>query len=55
MESTLINVLVPALISFVIGIGITPLVTHFLFKFKVWKKPVAKLLWAVTRLLNSIA
>jgi phospho-N-acetylmuramoyl-pentapeptide-transferase len=42
MESTLINVLVPALISFVIGIGITPLVTHFLFKFKVWKKTGGK-------------
>jgi phospho-N-acetylmuramoyl-pentapeptide-transferase len=42
MESTLINVLVPALISFVIGIGITPLVTHFLFKYKVWKKTGGK-------------
>jgi phospho-N-acetylmuramoyl-pentapeptide-transferase len=38
MESTLINVLVPALIAFTTGIAITPLVTHFLFKYKVWKK-----------------
>lgn len=42
MDSTLINVLVPALISFVIGIAITPLVTHFLFKYKVWKKQGGK-------------
>ena len=42
MESTLINVLVPALITFVVGIAITPLVTHFLFKYKVWKKTGGK-------------
>jgi len=42
MESTLINVLVPALVSFVIGIAITPFVTHFLFRFKVWKKTGGK-------------
>lgn len=38
MDSLLLNVLIPALLSFVIGISITPLVTHFLFKHKVWKK-----------------
>lgn len=42
MESNLINVLVPALLSFAIGIAITPLVTHFLFKYKVWKKQGGK-------------
>ena len=42
MESTLINVLVPALVSFTIGIAITPLVTFFLFKYKVWKKTGGK-------------
>jgi len=42
MDSTLINVLVPALIAFVVGIAITPLVTHFLFRFKVWKKTGGK-------------
>ncbi len=42
MESTLINVLVPALVSFTIGIAITPIVTHFLFKYKVWKKTGGK-------------
>lgn len=42
MESTLINVLVPALLSFTIGIAITPMVTHFLYKYKVWKKQGGK-------------
>lgn len=42
MESTLINVLVPALLSFSIGVAITPVVTHFLFKYKVWKKQGGK-------------
>lgn len=42
MESNLINVLVPALLAFIIGIGITPLVTHFLYKYKVWKKQGGK-------------
>jgi phospho-N-acetylmuramoyl-pentapeptide-transferase len=42
MESTLINILVPALLSFTIGMAITPLVTHFLFKYKVWKKQGGK-------------
>ena len=34
----LINILIPALISFAIGIAITPITTHFLYKYKVWKK-----------------
>lgn len=42
MESTLISVLVPALTAFTIGIGITPAVTHFLYKYKVWKKQGGK-------------
>lgn len=42
MESTLISVLVPALSAFAIGIGITPMVTHFLYKHKVWKKQGGK-------------
>lgn len=36
--TTTINILLPALISFAVGILITPLVTHFLYKYKVWKK-----------------
>lgn len=43
MESvTLINVLLPAVIAFIIGIAITPIVTHFLYKHKVWKKKAGK-------------
>lgn len=42
MDSLLLNVLIPALISFSIGIGITPLVTHFLYKHRVWKKQGGK-------------
>lgn len=42
MESTLLNVLIPAIISFTIGIVITPMVTHFLYKYKVWKKQGGK-------------
>lgn len=43
MESTVTNILVPALIAFIFGIGITPLVTHFLYKHKVWKKAGGKI------------
>lgn len=43
MESPIINILVPAIISFTVGILITPIVTHFLYKHKVWKKQGGKL------------
>lgn len=39
----LLNILIPALISFTIGIMITPIVTHFLYKYKVWKKQGGKI------------
>jgi len=42
MDSAIINVLIPALITFSIGIIITPLVTHFLYKHSVWKKQGGK-------------
>lgn len=42
MDSILLNVLIPALVSFAVGILITPLVTYFLFKYKVWKKEGGK-------------
>lgn len=38
----IINVLLPALASFIIGIMITPAVTYFLFKYHVWKKEGGK-------------
>jgi phospho-N-acetylmuramoyl-pentapeptide-transferase len=42
MDSILLQVLVPALISFAVGILITPIVTYFLYKYKVWKKQGGK-------------
>ena len=42
MDSLLLNVLIPALGSFTIGILITPIVTHFLYKHKIWKKQGGK-------------
>ena len=38
METTLIKIFAPTTIAFVIGILITPLVTHYLYAFRVWKK-----------------
>lgn len=43
METTVTNILVPALIAFVVGIIITPVVTHFLYKHRVWKKTGGKI------------
>lgn len=34
----IIKIFLPTLITFVIGILITPIVTHFLYKYKCWKK-----------------
>ena len=42
MNTTLLNIFAPAIIAFIIGILITPIVTHFLFKYKVWKKQAGK-------------
>lgn len=42
MESLLVKTFAPAVIAFVIGILITPVVTHFLYRYKVWKKTGGK-------------
>lgn len=42
MDSLLLNVLIPALLTFTIGISITPIITHFLYKHRVWKKQGGK-------------
>ena len=42
MSSTLVSVLLPALTTFFVGILITPVITHFLYKHKVWKKTGGK-------------
>ncbi len=43
MEFSLIKILVPATTAFLIGIFITPAITHYLFKYKVWKKSGGKI------------
>ena len=42
MENPLIKILIPATLAFVIGLVITPILTHYLFKYKVWKKEGGK-------------
>lgn len=43
MEYSLIKILVPATTAFVIGILITPILTHYLYKHKAWKKQGGKI------------
>ncbi len=38
-----IKIMLPAVLSFSIGIAITPLITHFLYKYKVWKTSGGKI------------
>lgn len=56
MENPLINILIPAILTFIIGIFITPIVTHFLFKYKVWKKTGGKIAMngTVAEVFNSL-
>ena len=42
MEFPIFNILIPTTIAFAIGIFLTPVLTHYLFKFKVWKKQGGK-------------
>ena len=42
MHSPLLNIFVPAVLAFVIGIIITPIVTHHLYKYRCWKKQGGK-------------
>lgn len=42
MELSILKILLPAISAFIIGIFITPVVTHFLFHYKVWKKSGGK-------------
>src|SRR6267154_3395738 len=39
----IIRVLVPAAFAFAIGMSITPIVTHYLYKYKAWKKRPGKI------------
>ena len=38
----IVKVIVPAALAFFIGIAITPIITHYLYKFKVWQKVAGK-------------
>lgn len=42
METALLKIFAPTITAFIIGILITPLITHYLFKYKVWKKQGGK-------------
>ncbi len=42
MEASLIKVFAPTAFAFVVGIIITPLVTHYLYTYKMWKKKAGK-------------
>ncbi|USN87902.1 MAG: hypothetical protein H6779_00460 [Candidatus Nomurabacteria bacterium] len=42
MDITIIKILFPAVLSFAIGILITPIITHYLYKHKAWKKEGGK-------------
>lgn len=36
------RVLIPSVLSFIIGIALSPILTHYLFKFRAWKKKAGK-------------
>jgi phospho-N-acetylmuramoyl-pentapeptide-transferase len=42
MNGTFLVIFTPAILAFIVGIAITPIVTHFLYKHKVWKKTGGK-------------
>ncbi len=42
MEITIIKVLAPTAIAFVVGILITPIISHYLYHFEMWKKKAGK-------------
>lgn len=42
MELSIIKILIPALLSFITGIVITPIITYYLYKHKAWKKSGGK-------------
>ena len=42
MEYPIFAILIPATLAFIFGILLTPLITHYLFKYKVWKKTGGK-------------
>ncbi len=43
MATSIIKVFIPATASFVVGILLAPLLTHYLYKYRVWKKVAGKI------------
>ena len=43
MSWDIIKIILPITLTFFIGIGITPIITHFLYKNKMWKKTAGKI------------
>lgn len=56
MELLILKILLPAIITFAIGITIAPLITHYLYKYKVWKKQGGKtdMLGGAAEVFNSL-
>ena len=42
IANDVMRILIPATLSFLIGIGLTPFVTHFLYKYRMWKQKAGK-------------
>ncbi len=42
MTIDVLRIFIPATLAFLIGIGITPFVTHFLYKYRMWKPKAGK-------------
>jgi len=42
MEAVLIKAFLPTAVAFIIGLAVTPILTHYLYKFCVWKKKAGK-------------
>lgn len=56
MILNVLKVLIPVTLSFFIGIGLTPVLTHYLYKYKMWKKKAGKVdpYGAVTPIFNQL-
>lgn len=38
MDTSLVKLVLPAALSFFVGVGLTPVLTHYFYKYKLWKK-----------------
>ena len=52
MIADIFKIFLPAVLSFIVGIGITPILTNYLYKYKCWKKKSGKT--AETPIFNSL-